>query len=73
MQFSNKFLRTLLRATHLVVAVLIGAYIYSPLGAIEWYVGLVRASVLPLLLITGLCMWQMPAITKLLKRPQIQV
>ena len=72
MQFSNKSLRNLLRAIHLVVAVLIGAYIYSPLGNVEWYAGLVRASVLLILLITGLCMWQLPAITKLLKRPQIQ-
>jgi hypothetical protein len=68
MQFSNKSLRNFLRVIHLVVAGLIGAYLYSPLGTMEWYVNLVRASVLPILLITGLSMWQMPGLTKWLKR-----
>jgi hypothetical protein len=68
MQFSNKTLRNLLRAVHLVVAGLIGAYLYSPLGSLEWYMNLVRISVLPVLVITGLSMWQMPALTKILKR-----
>lgn len=68
MQFSNKSLRNLLRTAHLVVAGLIGAYLYSPLGNVEWFANLVRASVLPVLVITGLSMWQMPTLTKLLKR-----
>ena len=67
MKFSNKSLRNLLRALHLVVAGLIGAYLYSPLGNVEWYVNLVRVSVIPVLLITGLSMWKMQALTKLLK------
>ena len=67
MKFSNKSLRNLLRGIHLVVAGLVGVYLYSPLGDVEWYVNLVRASVIPVLLITGFSMWQMPAITKLLK------
>jgi hypothetical protein len=68
MQFSNKSLRNFLRVTHLVVAGLIGAYLYSPLGNVDWYVNLVRISVIPILLFTGLSMWQMPALTKFLKR-----
>ena len=68
MQFSNKSLRNSFRVIHLVVAGLIGAYIYSPLGTVEWYANLVRASVLPILLITGISMWQMPSLTKWLKR-----
>lgn len=68
MQFSNKSLRNFLRVIHLIVAGLIGAYLYSPLGNMDWYVNLVRMSVLPILLITGLTMWQMPALTKFLKR-----
>jgi hypothetical protein len=67
MQFSNKTLRNFLRASHLVVAGLIGAYLYSPLGNVDWYVNLVRISVVPVLLLTGLSMWQMPALTKFLK------
>ena len=68
MQFSNKPLRNFLRVIHLIVAGLIGAYLYSPLGNMDWYVNLVRASVLPILLLTGLSMWQMPGFTKWLKR-----
>ena len=68
MNFSNKTLRNILRAIHLIVAGLVGAYIYSPLGNMEWFVNLVRASVLPSLVITGLAMWQMPWLTKTLKR-----
>ena len=68
MQFSNKSLRNFLRVIHLIMAGLIGAYLYSPLGNMDWYVNLVRASVLPILLITGLSMWQMPSLTKWLKR-----
>lgn len=68
MNLSNKTLRTMLRLIHLVVAVMIGAYLYSPLGEVTWFVNLVRASVLPVLLLTGLSMWQMPVLTKLLRR-----
>ena len=73
MNFSNKTLRNILRATHLIVAGLIGAYIYSPLGSMEWFANVVRASVLPALVITGLSMWQMPTITKMLKRQPVRV
>jgi hypothetical protein len=68
MNFSNKTLRNMLRMLHLVVAGLIGTYLYSPLGDVEWFANLVRLSFLPALLVTGLSMWQMPLITKLLKR-----
>jgi hypothetical protein len=68
MNFSNKTLRNTLRAIHLIVGALVGAYIYSPLGNMEWFAVLVRASVLPALLISGLSMWQMPWLTKMLKR-----
>jgi len=73
MNFSNKTLRNTLRIIHLIVAGLVGAYIYSPLGDMVWFANLVRASVLPALMITGLTMWQMPAITKMFKRQPIRV
>jgi hypothetical protein len=68
MNFSNKTLRTSLRTIHLVIAALIGMYLYSPLGDLEWFSNLVKWSVLPVLLVTGLSMWQMPLLTKILKR-----
>jgi len=73
MNFSNKTLRNSLRIIHLVVGGLVGAYLYSPLGELAWFAGLVKVSVMPVFLITGLSMWQMPFLTKMLKRQPIAV
>ncbi len=67
MNISNRTLRNLLRIIHLVIGGLVIAYIYSPLGSLEWFGMLVRIS-LPLLTITGISMWQMLLITKAFKR-----
>ena len=64
---SNKNLRNILRTIHLVIAVLVITYIYSPLGNIEWFDSFVRIST-PVLTLTGIVMWQMPAVTKFFKR-----
>ena len=68
MTFSNKNLRNALRVVHLVIAALIGAYLYSPLGQFIWFETMVKWTVLPVLAITGLSMWQMPTLVKILKR-----
>ena len=70
MNLSNKTLRTVLRAIHLVIGALVVAYIYSPLGDVEWFGSLVRISI-PILTITGFSMWQMPSLTKILKRQPV--
>jgi hypothetical protein len=70
MNLSNKTLRDVLRATHLVIGSLVVAYLYTPLGNVEWFGNLVRISI-PILTITGLSMWQMPSITKILKRQPV--
>jgi hypothetical protein len=67
MNFSNKTLRNVLRAIHLIIAGLVIAYIYMPLGNVEWFGSLVKVSI-PILTITGVSMWQMPFFTKILKR-----
>jgi len=67
---SNKNLRNVLRAIHLVIAVLVIAYIYSPLGNVEWFGSFVRIST-PVLTLTGIVMWQMPAVTKFFKRQPV--
>ena len=64
---SNKNLRNVLRAIHLVIAALVIAYIYSPLGSLEWFGSFVKVST-PILTLTGIVMWQMPTVTKFLKR-----
>jgi len=70
MNLSNKTLRTVLRAIHLVIGALVVVYIYTPLGSVEWFGSLVRISI-PILTITGLSMWQMPSLTKILKRQPV--
>ena len=67
MNISNKTLRDLLRIIHLVIGGFVIAYIYSPLGNVEWFGTLVRI-LIPTLTITGVSMWQMPVLTKLFKR-----
>ena len=68
MNFSNKNLRNVLRVLHLVVGGLMIAYLYSPLGNVEWFGNLVRISMIPVLVISGVSMWQMPLVTKFFKR-----
>ncbi|MBV6451307.1 MAG: hypothetical protein MHPDNHAH_02038 [Anaerolineales bacterium] len=68
MNVSNKNLRNILRAAHLVIGVLTVMYVYSPLGEMMWFGMLVKATVLPILVLSGLAMWQMPTLTKFLKR-----
>ncbi len=70
MNLSNKTLRTVLRAIHLLIGALVVAYIYSPLGDVDWFGSLVRISI-TILTITGLSMWQMPSLTKILKRQPV--
>ena len=70
MNLSNKTLRNVLRAMHLVIGALVVVYVYTPLGNVEWFGSLVRISI-PVLTITGLSMWQMPALTKILKRQPV--
>lgn len=68
MNISNKTLRNILRAVHLMIAGLISAYLYTPLGSMEWFEILVKVTVMPVLVTTGVSMWQMPFLTKLFKR-----
>ncbi len=64
---SNKNLRNALRTIHLLISALVIAYIYLPLGNMEWFGNFVRIST-PVLTLTGLVMWQMPLVTKFFKR-----
>lgn len=65
---SNKKLRDLQRLIHLIAAPLLILQIYSPLGNIPEFTAVVRFAAIPLAVLTGLVMWQMPTFTKLLKR-----
>jgi hypothetical protein len=50
--------RTILRTIHLVLAVPIGGYVYSPFEAIPDYAPLTRFVFFPAMVLTGLWMWK---------------
>lgn len=54
------------RAVHLIAGLVLIAYLYGPLE--DQLQDVVRFLVLPLLVVTGIAMWQAPRIRKLRKR-----
>ncbi len=50
--------RNILRVLHLLSAVVIGTYIYSPWRQLEWFTLLNQFFIVPLLTISGLWMWK---------------
>jgi hypothetical protein len=67
---SNATQRSLLRWVHIVFAIPIIGYIYSPFEEIPNYAPVVRFVAVPLVVITGLWMWQGHVLRRLIsKRP----
>lgn len=65
---SNKRLRQTVRSVHLVVGVMLGFFVYSPLREVGWYVLTVQALAIPLILLSGLTLWQQPKLSSWLKK-----
>lgn len=62
--------RVILRWIHIVFSIPIIGYVYSPFEEIPNYAAPTRYLFLPVLVLTGLWMWQGPALQRLLaKRP----
>jgi hypothetical protein len=62
---SNKQLRNVIRAVHLLISILLLALVYSDsLRQSESFVTLVRV-VVPMVVASGIAMWQQASITKL--------
>jgi len=57
---SNKRLRDIERVVHIVTGLLLMAYVYSPLADQVWYSLVIRIVVFPILVGSGLAMWQLP-------------
>ena len=57
--------RVLLRYLHLAISILLALYIYSPLGADPVFAALVRFGACPVVIITGVWMWQQGRINRL--------
>jgi xanthine/uracil/vitamin C permease (AzgA family) len=61
---SNKQIRDIQRATHLVAAFVLVLYVYIPLLRAPLLTTVVQFAVLPLLAVTGLLMWQWTRLCK---------
>jgi hypothetical protein len=62
---SSKQIRTVSRYAHLVEGILIALFIYSPtLRSSALYTGFIQFMVVPLIILSGLVMWQLPRINK---------
>ncbi|HEV2235437.1 MAG TPA: hypothetical protein VGR57_02140 [Ktedonobacterales bacterium] len=55
---SNKRIRDAQRITHLAAAALLALALYAPLGSVPLLVAALKFGVIPLLVATGLLMWQ---------------
>ena len=73
MKFSNAKLRIWLRAFHLAGMIPMGLVIYTALDQTSILLQVVRLAVFPGFVVTGLIMWQMPRLSKWLKRSQTEV
>lgn len=63
--------RRLERAVHLAAGVVLAAYVYLPLG--DALADLIRWVVLPILVFSGLAMWQMARIRRAINRRRPRV
>jgi hypothetical protein len=63
---SNKRLRDIQRISHLVGAAVLVLYLYTPLGIAPLFTALMQFMVVPMLVATGMLMWQLPRLRKLL-------
>jgi hypothetical protein len=68
MKLSNAKLRIWLRAFHLAGMIPMGLVIYMALDQPGTLLNVVRLAVFPGFVVTGLIMWQMPRLSKWLKR-----
>ena len=66
MKFSSAKLRIWLRAFHLMGMIPMGLAIYTAIDNTGILIQVVRFAVFPGFLVTGLIMWQMPRLNKLL-------
>ena len=60
--------RSILRWIHIVLAIPIAGYVYSPFEVIPQYAAPTRYVFLPLLVLTGLWMWKGEAMKRMFKK-----
>jgi thiosulfate reductase cytochrome b subunit len=68
MSISNKHLRLVLRYTHLAAGILIILFVYSPLGDVSAFELLVQLALIPVVVLTGIWIWQQARVRRLFAR-----
>ncbi|GAL27683.1 hypothetical protein JCM19239_3287 [Vibrio variabilis] len=64
---NGKNIRIVLRWAHIVLALLVGASLYSPLASNEAYMAVTLWGLIPALALTGIGMWKQSSLMKLLE------
>ncbi|KLN63889.1 hypothetical protein ZX61_17280 [Vibrio sp. VPAP30] len=65
---NGQLVRLVLRWTHILCALLVGAALYSPLKANESFMWVILFALLPLVALTGVLMWKQGKVMQMLKR-----
>jgi thiosulfate reductase cytochrome b subunit len=60
--------RSILRWIHLILAIPIAGYVYSPFAELPNYAPVVRFVSVPILVLTGFWMWKGPAVRRLISK-----
>jgi hypothetical protein len=68
MSISNKQLRLILRYTHLAAGILIGLFVYSPLGDVPAFELLLQIALIPVAVLSGFWIWQQARVRRLFAR-----
>jgi hypothetical protein len=64
---SNHQLRTVLRWIHLIGGLSFGVFVYSPLRTNEAFTLLLQVVIIPVVLLSGLWMWQQARVSRWLR------
>ena len=64
--------RSVFRWIHLILAIPIAGYVYSPFEKLPDYAGPTRYVFLPIMVVTGLWMWKGHVVRRLISRSSVQ-
>ena len=65
---STKQFRNTVRLIHLIIASCMAVFIYSPLRLDSTFTAITQFLVVPIVLMSGIVMWQQPFVLKVFKR-----
>ena len=66
---SNKRFRQVVRVGHIIEGAMIAAFVYSPtLRASSVYTAIIQFVIVPLIILSGVLLWQQPRVMKWIRR-----